>query len=268
MKYYYYLILFFLTTNALLYSQPTIEWVGKYGGNTFNHFTKDMVIDDEGNVYMTGALVIDSGNCDFVTLKYNNSGNLLWARTYDGPQSGEDIPVSIKLDGSGNVIVAGTSRNTTGFPIKIFSTTIKYNSDGDSLWVRRYLNQDSLFYLIKGMVVDSVGGVYIIGEIDNFAQNINILLTKYSPEGNIEWQNELDIINEYDTPKIITLDKSNNIATYNSTGIGGMLIKYNHLGDSLWGITITPQAIDYMVFDEFNNVYLGGVGHEMQIFFL
>src|SRR5690606_25547922 len=115
--------------------QPYIEWAARYAGNTFNHFAKDMAIDEEGNVYVTGTLVIDSVNNDFITLKYDKFGSLAWVRTYDGPQSGEDEPAAIKVDKSGNVIVAGTSRDTAGPPVKTYSATIKYSSSGDTLWV-------------------------------------------------------------------------------------------------------------------------------------
>lgn len=250
-------LILLIFSSILSHSQPKIEWAVSYANTDFNHFTKDMAIDKEGNLYLTGTLSVDSSDCDFITIKYNSSGNLLWSQRYNGPQGGEDIVTALEVDHLGNVIVTGTSQDTT-FPAKRYSATIKYNSNGDSLWVRRYLHPDSTWYNAKGMVIDTTGGIYILGHIYTFAQNNNILLTKFNPQGDIEWQNELDRIQGIDVPIEIKLDKENNIATYNSTAIGGMLIKYNHQGDSISGLFITPTAINFMQFDKFNNTYLGG----------
>src|SRR5690606_26828500 len=182
------------------------------------------------------------------TLKYDKFGSLAWVRTYDGPQSGEDEPAAIKVDKSGNVIVAGTSRDTAGPPVKTYSATIKYSSSGDTLWIRRYLNQDSLYHLVNGIVVDSSYSIYLFGQIHT-AQSSNLLLTKYSPSGEIQWQNEFDAIGGIDAPRDIELDKRNNISIYASTGLGGALIKYNLEGDSVWGKYFSPQAVRDILFD-------------------
>src|SRR5690606_6839805 len=143
-----------------------------------------------GNVYVTGTLVIDSVNNDFITLMYDKFGSLAWARTYDGPQSGEDEPAAIKVDMFGNIIVTGTSRDTTGPPTKTFSTTIKYSSLVDTLWVKRYINTDSLDYRVTSLETDSSGNIYLFGGASFIGESTNLLTLKYDPDGNLDWFRE------------------------------------------------------------------------------
>ena len=236
-----------------IYSQPYIEWAARYAGNMFNHYAKDMAIDDEGNVYVTGTLVIDSVNNDFITLKFDKFGSLVWARTYDGPQSGEDEPAAIKIDNMGNIIVTGVSRN----PGPYEALTIKYDTNGDTLWVKRYQNKDNRYYLVKGMEVDTNGGIYIFGEKSRENVSTNLLTLKYDPDGNLDWFREFGTPTT-DLSRDIGMDKNDKITIYGSTGIGGVMIKYNQVGDSIWGRIFTPQAVRQILFDDFNNTYLGG----------
>ncbi|MCB0722499.1 MAG: T9SS type A sorting domain-containing protein [Ignavibacteriae bacterium] len=246
------LILILLFTGSA-YCQLQTEWVSRYAGNTFNHFASDMAIDDEGNSYITGALVLDSSNSDFITLKYNKSGSLIWARTYNGPQSGKDIPSAIKIDRSGNVIVTGTSRDTSS-PLKTYSATVKYGPNGDTLWVSRFLYQDSLSYFVEKLEIDGNDNIYTMGNVALSGQVDDIVLTKYLPDGTIPWQNQ------YDATSIdLEIDRDNNPAIFGSAGFGGVLIKYNPSGDSIWGIIATPQAIKMIKFDNSNNAFLVGV---------
>ena len=66
-----------------------------------------------------------------------NAGCLIetWVARYDGIANDKDVPQAITVDDAGNVYVTGASWDDfTQFDI----TTVKYDSDGNQLWIACY----------------------------------------------------------------------------------------------------------------------------------
>src|SRR5215510_10840882 len=114
----------------------TPTWVAKYD----NGNARAMTIDAAGNIYITGPG--DGGKktgVDFLTVKYNSSGGLVWAARYNySVTNGEDWPYAIAVDGSANVYVTGRSVTSTGKVTNYDYATVKYNSSGTQVWAARY----------------------------------------------------------------------------------------------------------------------------------
>jgi hypothetical protein len=68
------------------------------------------------------------------SLVYAQQPAVEWIRTYHGPENGGGISKVI-TDNNGSIIVTGENAGS-GTAIDI--VTIKYNSVGDTVWVRRY----------------------------------------------------------------------------------------------------------------------------------
>ena len=149
----------FFLTQSVLFSQVNQDWVKTFGSNS-NGITNvsGISVDNSGNVFVSAS---ESGFTltDYLTLKYNSAGVLVWSRIYTGLI--EDRAVDMLLDNSGNVIVTGLSENTTGTYDII---TIKYNTDGDSLWVRRY-NGLTAFTMDQpvAIAIDKNNNIYVCG---------------------------------------------------------------------------------------------------------
>ncbi|MGB2696604.1 MAG: hypothetical protein WBD28_01940, partial [Candidatus Zixiibacteriota bacterium] len=97
-----------------------------------------------GNVYVTGATPgsLFPYTFDYATIKYDSSGNQLWVRYFDSPESGSDIPYAMVMDGSKNIYVTGTGG------------TIKYDVEGSQLWAGPWGGVD--------IVLDSAENIYVI----------------------------------------------------------------------------------------------------------
>src|SRR5262249_35837162 len=85
-------------------------WERRYNGPANGYDQANAVaLDGRGNVVVTGYS--DNGtNYDYYTAKYAAvDGALLWEKRYNGPANRDDLANAVVIDGSGNVVVAGTS---------------------------------------------------------------------------------------------------------------------------------------------------------------
>src|SRR5262249_26082198 len=101
-------------------------WVKRYSGPNNLDIAQGLVLDANGNVYVTGES--RNGTFDYLTVKYDTDGNLLWEARRDS--GGTDAGVAITTDASGYVYVTGKYNNEIG--------TIKYDADGNELWLAVY----------------------------------------------------------------------------------------------------------------------------------
>jgi uncharacterized delta-60 repeat protein len=98
-----------------LNSNGTEEWLRRYNGTTAtDQAANSLTIDKNSNVYITGFSPGQNTGNDFATIKYDNEGDEIWVKRYNGPVDGNDEGKAIAVDASGAIYVAGTSANTNG----------------------------------------------------------------------------------------------------------------------------------------------------------
>ena len=83
-----------------------------------------------------------------------------WVRTYDGLANNYDVANAIAVDDSGNIYVTGYSIGSDSY---YDYATIKYNSYGNVIWVRRYNGPGNDYDYANALVVDGSGNVYVTG---------------------------------------------------------------------------------------------------------
>ena len=83
-----------------------------------------------------------------------------WVVAYDGPCSGADWPSDMVLDSEGNVIITASGDISTTSHDAI---TIKYDPDGNELWMATYDDPNDDFARSFAVAVDSDDNVYICG---------------------------------------------------------------------------------------------------------
>ena len=93
-------------------STGAIIWEQQFdsgNGNTDMSIATGIVVDEGGDVFVTGFTVTDD-NYDFQTLKYHrDTGNQLWQRSFNGADNRNERPVGIALTAGGEVVVSGWS---------------------------------------------------------------------------------------------------------------------------------------------------------------
>ena len=195
------------------------EWVARYNGpgNGIDS-AYAMAVDGSGNVYVTGISFGSGTDYDATTIKYSPSGEELWVARYNGPGNGYDAGYAIVLDGSGNVIVTGSSISTTDYDY----LTIKYNAAGQQQWVTRYRGpasgQDEATYI----TVDRVDNVYVTGYSTGLGTDYDYATIKYSPSGDEQWVARYNGTGNFgDVASGVAVDSSGNVyVTGSSDGPG------------------------------------------------
>lgn len=152
-----------------------------------SEYPSEVAVDVQGCVYVIATSPgADSGD-DFVTLKYDALGRLLWQQRYNGPGNSFDWPFGLALDGGGNALVVGYS---AGVGTAGDLAVLKYDPDGALLWERRYdeANQSDIGY---DVAVDSAGAIVAVGwSSDGSSHGFKTL--KYSPAGELLWERRYD----------------------------------------------------------------------------
>jgi hypothetical protein len=91
-------------------------------------------VDPAGNVVATGMDAV--GYMDWMTIKTDADGNLLWSQRYDGGKNNDETPNMLAIDASGAVYITGKGgpNPSSGNISYVKGVLVKYNSDGTPEW--------------------------------------------------------------------------------------------------------------------------------------
>ncbi len=206
-------------------------WVREYNGPCDGgDFAEAIVVDSEGNVYVSGYSYDDETLNDFTTIAYDTDGNELWVRRYNGPGNGQDYPLAMTLGPTGNIYVTGFC---VGIGTGVDFATIAYNPYGNELWTRQYNGPGNGEDKSWDVAVDISGNVYVTGGSYSSKTDFDSTTIKYDPNGNELWVKRYDgPENNHDETHYLTLDLYGNIfvggfTTYSATGMDYLIIKYS-----------------------------------------
>ena len=138
-------------------------WEKRYNGlvNSENS-PKALAVDGSGNVVVTGCSSNESNNYDYYTAKYAAAdGALVWEKRYNGTANGDDYAQAVAVDGSGNVVVTGSSYNTKY--ISDYYTAKYAAADGALLWEKRYNGPANNDDRAQAVAVDGSSNVVVTG---------------------------------------------------------------------------------------------------------
>jgi hypothetical protein len=113
---------------------------------------------------------------------------------------------------------------------------VKYLSDGDTAWVRRYNIPEGGDDYAQAIAVDASGNVYVTGYSEGCWGNSDIVTIKYHPDGATGWE-----------------------AIYGGTGNGwdaGFAIAVDGSGD----VYVTGDAVDFGTYEDYVTIKYGSEG--------
>jgi len=243
-------------------------WEALYSGPVQNSddIPYAMALDPFGNIIVTGQTQGYGTGTDYITIKYDSTGEGIWSARYHNEGGINDMAYDLAVDGNGNVYVTGQSY---GSPGGTAICTIKYDSSGNELWTARY-NGPGDVDVGEAIAVDDGGNVYVTGKISIIPNSVyDIITIKYDPNGNELWTAQYDgPFNETDYPVDLSIGSDGNIYVAGNSGGAGTLIdiviiKYNPEGSRIWVQRYnSPDSLfDWaaqMVLDASDNVYVTG----------
>lgn len=166
---------------------------------------KAMARGADGGIFVVGhtSAAVDAqtlkGEQDLVLMRYDSNGKKLWSRVLGAGESASGAAVTV--DGSGNVIVAGSVTGELSGTNKAGgadSLVVKYSADGVEQWTRRFggtaddraqsisAGADGTVY-IGGQANSAIGGVANTGGTDGYLRAIdadgNTLYTRAAGSG-------------------------------------------------------------------------------------
>jgi hypothetical protein len=168
-----------------------VLWTDQFGSSGFD--LADGIAVHRDGVFVVGLTnaalpgQVSGGSWDAFIRRYDPYGNDVWTRQFGGPGS-EDYH-AVAADRSG-VYAAGSVTPLPDFAGDSDALVVKYNFDGDELWIRQFGVSD-LDHL-EGIALKH-GGVYVGGfTIGQFpgqtsAGGEDIFLRKYDTDGNEAW---------------------------------------------------------------------------------
>lgn len=223
-----------------------------------------LILDNAGNIYAAGFMKGYYTGYDLRLLKLNTVGDTVWTRKYNySPANEDDIPTSIALDNSGNIVVGGYSdSDPSSFVANDDALLLKYSSSGSLLWTQRFNGTLNGIDRFAKILVNSAGDIYAGGRTDN--GDDDFLLVKYSSAGSQTWLQAFDG-GSFDRITCMGLDASGNCIvsgrSSNGTDHDLVTIKYSSTGQNM-----ATASYDYvgddrataLTVDASGNVYVTG----------
>ena len=243
-------ILFLFPTTISIAQFPHWSWA-KSAGNGRNDYGNAITITNDNMIYCVGQFnspaisfgttVLtnaggDNETNDIFIVKYNESGEMLWAKSIGG--SDDDFGKSIAADKAGNLYITGgyASRKivfgkdtltNAGQAGTNDAYLAKYNSSGELVWVKSIggTHDDKA----DCITVDKDANVYIIGSFgsgklifqkgdtlknknDPSGSSTDIFIAKYNAAGKLIWTRGINGNgNTNDYGYGITTDRNNNV---------------------------------------------------------
>lgn len=252
-----------------LNSNGTIQWQKCFGGSK-NEVGFEIIQLSDGGYVIVGSCISNDGDVtlhygsdsftDAWIIKLDNSGNLLWQKTYGGYSDEYARSVTETADG-GLLVAAILNIDYNGtVPITYNQSmdywVLKLNSSGELQWNNHYGGENSdLVSSIKatpdgGCIVAGQSGSHyfdVVNSINPISGDIpDYWIVKLSPTGTIQWQKSYGgLQSDWATSICITNDggyiiagntNSNNTGTVTNFhgGVDGYVIKLNPVGDLEW----------------------------------
>lgn len=166
------LIYFFslLISFNVITAQINIENIAQFNGSSGStDAASKLLIDSEENVYAIGTS--SDGVSSFILIrKYSTSGNLIWENFFSSRNNGKDFVITAGIDSSGNIIIGGSSYNTT-YDLLL----VKYDPNGIRLWQRFYDGSANSYDVLNSLCIDNFGNIYVSATITFQSKDIGVL---------------------------------------------------------------------------------------------
>ena len=288
----------------------TVLWARSTAAGTGNSQFTSVAVDSTGNVFVAGyqqgtstftysgqSITSPASSSGPVLVKYDSSGNALWARTISAGAT-SSIFWGVSTDTTGNVLVAGqqfgngtytySGQSATGTYSNNNAVIIKYDGSGTGIWARTVSAGPHISKFLA-IAIDNLGNAYAAGSqsgtgtytygsqsINGSSTSPNAMLVKYDSTGTVAWarttssgtgSSELTSVAVDSTGKIITggyqfgntaIGYGSLNVTGTSTGMNVLIIQHDTTGSPQWAQTVSGSTTGTT---KFNSVAVDSSGN-------
>jgi uncharacterized delta-60 repeat protein len=174
---------------VIKYNNSGVEqWQKRYNGaGNGGDAPVGLKVDAADNIIVCGTTDMGAGQkFNFITLKYNTAGNLLWEKQYNGSSSDIDLATAMTVDASNNIYLTGLTTQLYGTRLDSNYGTVKYDQAGNQLWIKFYDGPNNSVDVARSIFVDVNQNVYICGSSKG-AGSDDYATIRYSPSGTQLW---------------------------------------------------------------------------------
>lgn len=251
-------------------SGGTQQWALTNDGAGFYDESRDIVVDNAGDIIVVGGIQATSTNTNYRTIKYTAAGAVAWSQDYSSGAN-LDMALAVTVDAANSVFVTGHAFNT-GQDLNI--RTIKYNSAGTQQW-----NTQVNYSIINSLdtptsiAVDASGNTFVTGRTYNGATTEDDIVTiKYNNAGTIVANTlENGTANSIDKANKLKIDASGNVYVAGKLKNFGSaedfyVVKYDNSLNEQWAYSYNGQGGNYdeaydLSFDGSGEIYATGYSY-------
>ncbi|MGV9206316.1 MAG: hypothetical protein ACOC44_20100 [Promethearchaeia archaeon] len=233
-------------------------WKKKWKHN-YSNYGYGLKLDSEYNLWVCGY-TISQENCskDILILKYNNSGELLWNKTWGSDLM--DIGYDITVNGDGNTYVCGYSE---AYDINGDIIVMNLSSSGEINSVISW--GDEFANLAYSIAVDHSQNIVVTGyTFNNDTIGKDLVVVKFDHGGSVLWNQTWGTAGE-DVGRDLMIDENNTvyIAGHSQSYVNGendaLIMCINKSGNILWNETWGST------YDDFSYAITPTIGSEMMV---
>ena len=169
-------------------SSGTILWQDIIDERQFDQ-AYAVAVDNSNNIIVTGCSGEPFGDYDFLTVKYDSSGTILWQDILDNNDN-EDVAYSVAVNNTNNIIVTGYSAAMGG---NYDYFIVEYDSNGTILWQGSLDNGSD--DIAHGVAVDNANNIIVTGK-SYIGGNFDYLTVKYAPLTGVSEYESSDIFGD------------------------------------------------------------------------
>lgn len=232
------LILFFFT--VILFTLKAQTFQKSYSASGLDH-AHGLVNTSDGGFAITGYTnSFGQGGSDLFILKTDNSGNILWQKTYGSSSQEDGYSVAITETPDQGFVIVGATAGFGANSVDVY--VVRVNSSGNLMWSGKY-NTPSDSEHARGVMVASNGDIIVVGSDnqDGFGSSDGLIM-RLSSTGVFLWSrlyggssNEhFHGVHELPSGNILISGSS---STFGPGSTDGYVLKLNFQGDIIWDYT-------------------------------
>ncbi len=160
-----------------------VQWQKTYGGSGVDEISSLQQTSDDGYIFTGYTSSFGAGNVDAFLVKIDASGNVLWQKTYGGPNY--DFAYSVQQTAEGGYIVAGSTASFGAGNHDVW--VMKLDASGSIVWNKTY--GGSADDIANSVQQTSDGGYIVAGQTSSFGKGMaDAWVLKLDSAGNVVWE--------------------------------------------------------------------------------